>query len=481
MQETAPGKGLVAEALLQRRLAGVFTDTPDCEARCEDFMDQMRGHAGLLVDRGGRQFGFIHLTFMEYLAGRALARQYLDPKRGADAVVVTLIDHAHDPDWRETSLLCLAALSKSHGSPEGAAAVIDGLLDQEPTVQGQAALLCGLALRDLGTGGVTADCFEHARGVLLESMRAGERVSARTRIECGEVLAALGDPRPGVTTLDGMEFCWVPAGSFFLGSTDEDPDAVDNERQGAGEHWLRHDYWIARHPVTVSQFAEYVRVADVAPEDPDSVKGCPTSPVTWVSWLEADAFCRWLTGHWRDTGLLPDGWAVVLPSEPEWEKAARGGDEVPETPLMCTVTDVHHPGNDAVRNPMMHRRWPWGDEFEPDACHHNGHEVYRPSPVGCFPAGSSPYGCEDMSGNVWEWTRSLWEGYPYPKDGRALKEREDRMGKGSRVLRGGAFFNLPRYVRCAFRLYDGPDYWFDRLGFRVVLSPFPLVSEASDL
>lgn len=91
-------------------------------------------------------------------------------------------------------------------------------------------------LRDLGTGGVTADCFERTRGALLDRLRAREGVPAPMRIECGEVLADLGDPRSEVTTLDGMQFCLVPAGGFFLGSTDDDPDARDNEKQGAGEH-----------------------------------------------------------------------------------------------------------------------------------------------------------------------------------------------------------------------------------------------------
>jgi hypothetical protein len=158
------------------------------------------------------RFTFTHCDFGEN-RGQYKIPEVRRSERGAEAVVSTLINHVEAPDWRETSLLCLGALSKSHGSPEGAAAVIEGLLNGEPTAQGQAALLCGLALRDIGTGGVTADCFEHARGVLLERMRAQQGVPAPTRIECGEVLADLGDPRLEVTTLDGMQFCLVPAGS----------------------------------------------------------------------------------------------------------------------------------------------------------------------------------------------------------------------------------------------------------------------------
>lgn len=471
MQETAPGKGLVAEPSLVRQLEQIFAASPDAPARCNDFMDQMRGHAGLLVDRGGRRFGFIHLTFMEYLAGRALARQYLDPKRGAVAVVSTLADHLAEPDWRETSLLCLGALSKSHGSPEGTAAVIEGLLDHEPHLAGQAALLCGLALRDLGVGGVTADAFERTRGVLLDTMRARQGVPAQTRIACGEVLAELGDPRPEVTSLDSMQFCLVPAGTFFLGSTDEDPDAYDNEKRGAGEYRIGYDYWIARHPVTLAQFREYVALGGVTPEHQEGLKGCPTAPVARVDWHEADAFCRWLTGRWRQAGLLPDGWRVRLPSEPEWEKAARGGFEIPAQPVTSGLADMQPADRVLDSNPMPRRHWPWGETFEPDACHFYAHEVWRASPSGCFPTGSSRYGCEDMSGNLWEWTRSIYGDYPYPARDPALERRETTQSSRPRVLRGGAFSYNPGGVRCAFRHDGDPDGRRGYIGFRVVLSP----------
>ena len=77
-----------------------------------------------------------------------------------------------------------------------------------------------------------------------------------------------------------------------------------------------------------------------------------------------------------------------------------------------------------------------------------------------------------MSGNVWEWTRSLYGEYPYPTEETEREQREDLFAKGPRVLRGGAFLSNARGVRCAYRYAGGPDGWRHLVGFRVVVSPF---------
>ena len=95
------------------------------------------------------------------------------------------------------------------------------------------------------------------------------------------------------------------------------------------------------------------------------------------------------------------------------------------------------------------------------------------SAVGCFPGGASPYGVEEMAGNVWEWTRSLWGNYPYPTDkqGRARRENLKAPETAPRVRRGGAFWLSHRDVRCACRLRDLPDIRLRPVGFRVVVLP----------
>ena len=84
----------------------------------------------------------------------------------------------------------------------------------------------------------------------------------------------------------------------------------------------------------------------------------------------------------------------------------------------------------------------------------------------------SPYGNEEMSGNVWEWTRSIYESYPYPEQGEKRQQREDLKAEGRRVLRGGSFGTDQSYVRCAARRDAAPDARGDDGGFRIVLSPF---------
>ena len=280
---------------------------------------------------------------------------------------------------------------------------------------------------------------------------------------------------PGVE----LELVRVPAGRFMMGSDKAvDKDAYDDELP---QHELHLDeYWIGKTPVTVAQFAafvkaasyqtsaekegsgytwtgktwDYVKGADWAhPRGPKSdVRQKQDHPVTLVSWKDAAAFCEWAS---RSTGQQ-----VRLPSEAEWEKAARGGLPSPRVGRGAG-------GEGGVR------LYPWGNA-PPDKtlCNFNMN-VKDTTPVGKYsPGGDSPYGCADMAGNVWEWTRSLWKSYPYdPKDG-----REDPDSRDMRVLRGGSFYNPPRLVRCAYRCGSYPGFRIANLGFRVVafhIFPFP--------
>ena len=240
----------------------------------------------------------------------------------------------------------------------------------------------------------------------------------------------------------------IPAGPFLMGSADDDPDAEDIEKP---QHTVTlADYRIGRYPVTNAEYQAFVEDArhpapwdwenDTYPHD----KG--DHPVVNISWHDALAYCQWLSEK--------SGKRYLLPSEAQWEKAARGDDA---------------------------RIYPWGNDWDAQKanCEEGGPKTT--TPVGQYsPAGDSPYGIADMAGNVWEWTRSLWGkelkknldfGYPYdPKD----SGREDLKAGNEvrRVLCGGAFGNARRSVRCAVRYGYGPYDRSGRVGFRVVLSSF---------
>jgi iron(II)-dependent oxidoreductase len=166
---------------------------------------------------------------------------------------------------------------------------------------------------------------------------------------------------------------------------------------------------------------------------------------------EAVAFCVWLTERFHQAGLLPEDWQIRLPSEPEWEKAARGGLQSLNQIQLSLIREINFEdgsGMDFEVNNQPRRRYPWGEEIDSSRANFDQAEINTTSAVGCFPQGRSSYGVEDLSGNVWEWIGSLWGkdgvepdfGYPYdPTDGRENLEagRDIR-----RVLRGGAFYTL---------------------------------------
>ncbi len=306
----------------------------------------------------------------------------------------------------------------------------------------------------------TLDAFLH-----LSAPPAAEEAPSPERRALAEGReAAKGAPRPkGVRVWGGLEFVRVPPGSFLMGSRGGDELAFSDERP---QHTVEipYEYWIGRFPVTNAQFAAFVEATGYVttaekrggwnPEKAEftkgfnwrhplgpksSIKGKEDHPVVQVSWRDAQAYVRWLNetyGH-----ELPEGYAFRLPSEAEWEKAARG-----------------EYGN----------TWPWGDEWDAARCNSAEGGPGETTPVGAYsPQGDSPYGAADMAGNVWEWTRSLKRDYPYdPDDG-----REDESASGARVVRGGSFNSSRRSARAACRYWDGPvDRDLDQ-GFRVGVLP----------
>lgn len=247
----------------------------------------------------------------------------------------------------------------------------------------------------------------------------------------------------------------IPAGSFLMGSTGEQIDTLVKDGMDKDfvniegpQHKLElPEFLVGKYPVTNLDYQAFVRESNQMP--PSHWKGTDypedksDDPVVNVSFHDAVAYCDWLS---KITGKN-----YRLPSEAEWEKAARGTDG---------------------------RIYPWGDHWDQKLGNTKEGSIGDTTPVGNYsPRGDSPYGCADMIGNVWEWTRSLYEKYPYnPEDG-----REDLSGNGHRVLRGGSFRDFRRGAHCAVRNRGNPNSRYGSIGFRIVVSPSTLDSERSAL
>ncbi len=424
----------VAEGDLVSRLMDLRQNPATNPAELVDYLSQ---RAGLLVPRGVKVYTFPHRTFQEYLAACHLTDEDF-PTSLAEL-------GRNDPDrWREVVLL--AGAKAVRGTASSAWQLARELCCREP---GEA----GCSIEDAWgahlAGQVLAESADLTRKLgeanrrQLELLRRwhvhllrSDFLSARERALAGRTLARLGDPRfdPERWYLPDepfLGFVEVPAGTFRMG-------------EGQNEHQVTvPGFYIARYPVTVAQLRAFVDESGYE-VTPSALEGFANEPAVRVSWHDAMAYCHWISEKLRavESSLHRGGLRATLPSEAEWEKAARGADG---------------------------RVYPWGDEPDPDRANYDDTGIGEPSTVGCFPRGASPYGCEELSGNVWEWTRSLYE---HPEAGKERNLREDSSQEAPRVLRGGSYIDYSRGVRCSFRFRFDPMFRGGNLGFRVVLLPF---------
>jgi formylglycine-generating enzyme required for sulfatase activity len=243
---------------------------------------------------------------------------------------------------------------------------------------------------------------------------------------------------------DGATMVRIPAGTFTMGSSDGDADEKPVHQPYVSE------FYIDKYEVTNRQYKQFCDATGrTSPPDPDFAgmpnyfTSCPDYPVVNVSWDDASAYAQWAGKR--------------LPTEAEWEKAARGTDG---------------------------RKYPWGNGLPsaggtyranydcydgPDGSDDNVYRLdgyARTAPVGSFPSGASPYGCMDMAGNVWEWCND-WYGDKYYQSS-ANNDPQGPFSGSSRVRRGGSWNSGVARLRCANRTWDVPALRGNTLGFRCV-------------
>jgi formylglycine-generating enzyme required for sulfatase activity len=466
----------IGEWKLEKALAALKGDDRNW---ARQVLEAMKLRAGLLLESAPEVFTFPHRTFQEYLAGAHLAAQ-ADFARQACRLA------EEGAAWREVILLAAGRLVYLSGDTDKPLALVGELCPAEvedSEVGWRKAWLAGDVLLEIGANRVAdsalgRDLLARVRKRLADLLAEG-RLSPRERAAAGDSLARLGDPRfradawylPDEPLLGFVE---IPAGPFLMGTRQEDIPALlkqfgGDREWGADREWYEQEtpqhevdlpaYYIARYPVTHMQYYAFVQstgrkppAARIDADQPYEWRdGQPPAhlrnhPVALVNWYDAVAYCAWLTERLRAWEGTPEplaeflrrkGWQVRPQGEAEWEKAARG---------------------------MDGRIFPWGDKADPNRANYADAGIGTTSAVGCFPSGASPFGVEDMSGNVWEWCATKWQNtyQDYRGDNRLL-------GAYSRVLRGGAL-GIVRYVRCASRSGVGPGYRVWSIGFRVCVA-----------
>jgi formylglycine-generating enzyme required for sulfatase activity len=458
-QEEPTGAADIEERQL---VSALLWASNDLDARPARAVEYIRDRAGLLTNKGEGVYSFPHRVFQEYLAARHLTETKFP------GLLVQLV-RSDAERWREVLLLAgakvargtpyaawtlVAKLCPRRCSPERAARATDGdwwaaLLAAQVVVETEiySALNEIVDLDDVET-------LSCVRSWLQELTSTGQ-LSAADRALAGRLLGVLGDERAGVGLHEEVPaLAWTPvkSGPFIMGSDrSEDKYAGENESPRFVCQLVQAPYRISRYPITVIQYRTFVAAGGylqpqywteagwewrsqnqiVVPKSYAAIFETPNHPQVGVSWYEAVAFCHWLSEQL--------GYPVRLPTEAEWERAAR-----------------HTDG----------RLYPWGNEFDLRRCNMGETDIGGTAAVGLFPLGDAACGAADMVGNVWEWCSTKW--LPDYVD-YECKVDNDLASIERRVLRGGAFYSNAQLLRCTTRnSYAAPGNRYSSIGFRVV-------------
>jgi len=470
LHEENPTSGLVFEHQLLDWLKEYFMGEEwglkpgPANQRAIQFINDVRQYSNLLLERGEGQFGFIHLTFEEALAAYGLVSAgQVDLQRS----LAIIQSHLTDPAWFETIRLALGVWGILHRQPLVAGEVLRAMLKMDcgGAESNQNVLLAGACLEDegeLGSGSVAASEVIAS----LKNSVLNRTLPPASQRDAGFILGRLAANFPPLLQQirpDLDDFIMIEPGEFRYGGAGHPEGAMI----------FSQPFRVARYPVTNLQyhrfleaggyarkefwsyegwnwrFGQYDQTAQIEYQDllnkrslarrgepyywHDTKWNNPLSPVIGITWFEAEAYCRWLT-IMRD-----DGERYRLPSEEEWECAARG----------CEGR-LYAWGNDYDLNKFNSAAF-WnnddGNDWVKDI------NVSSTTIVGQFPEGRTPDGIYDLTGNVWEWTASWYD--------------EEQV---HRVVRGASWGDQRKKVQCAYRDWLSPVDYVNVIGFRIFSS-----------
>lgn len=451
-----------AQLSMGKRLAGAGAEgltRAELRALGEAFLDDLELHTGLIsIDRDDPSRGersmirFKHRTIQEFLVASSFVE---DPEE--------ILEHVTNPAWLVPIVLTTGLLARDEDYD-----ILEDFLrhlvrrtseetdfDEGALIEwGQRVAALSGCLEELSNWSIDDQTLAPALEAHLLSGPLLMRFDPASRISIAEGMGILRDPRlaSSVTT----RWVEIAAGPSMVGC--DEPEAWIQERPARKTQLSAH--WIQRWPVTVREYGRFVddggyedetwwdetgwrwRLTDGtdSPLGWDRERTFGNRPVTGVSWWEARAYARWLTS----VEDLPPDWVVTLPTEAQWERAARG------------------PFDDEAHAP---RRFPWGNSWDPDAELANCAGAWpRVVPVGLFPAGNAPEGIWDLAGNVGE--RCL-DGFKAPDP----SDRVDQCCVDYRfghAVRGGDFASPVLNARVSARFPELNDTRSNRIGFRCV-------------
>ncbi|MGA1839903.1 MAG: SUMF1/EgtB/PvdO family nonheme iron enzyme [bacterium] len=419
----------------------------------EAFLKAEMIDSGIIVERQ-RQVEFWHLSFQEYLAACRISG-FLDNKM---LETVFADGRIYKGEWREVILLLGGVLYSP--TQERINNLIDEVIKRGPQeatgenlpVMAKEVGILGGIVRDLATYDFSPSNPQYSqivKGVMgIFEKERYKSIPVQVRIEAADTLGQVGDPR-----LHDDPMIFIPGGRFWMGAQKKDPKGNNYDNDAYDDEFPVHKvelstYKISKYPVTVGQYLRFIEDGGYQErkhwgagefgeyEKPDNWEDqlrYTSRPVVYVSWFEAAAYASWCGGR--------------LPTEAEWERAARG------------------PGDE-------YRKYPWGNK-EPTKNTANWYEagIGHATPVGIFPEDCSPEGVIDMAGNVWEWCQDWYSGTYYEECTQKgiVKDTEGPEKGLKRVLRGGAFRDrFLGVLRCASRYGDWPGLRSGIVGFRVV-------------